>query len=98
MARATIDRPVPGIESVSAVVGLIAVITGLAWATMAPGWFMFLPLGLLSLLLVAGGALLIVSGLFGKIGGDALMGTLWLVLVVVSAIVAVLVVLSLEVF
>lgn len=98
MASRTIERPVPGIETISAVVGLIAVLTGVAWAVTNGGSFLFLPLDLLGILFVAGGALLIVSGLFGQLGRGKLMGALWVVLVVVSAIVAALVIMALEVF
>lgn len=98
MANQTLERPVPGIETVSVAVGLIAVLVGVAWALTSAGSFLFLPLDLLGVLLVAGGALLIVSGLFGHFGTPKLMGALWVVLVVVSAIVAVIVILALEVF
>lgn len=79
-------------------IGLLAVVVGLAWAVMSPGSFLFLPIGLLGLLLIAGGALFLVAGLLGNIGRKKVLGALLTVLVIVSALVAVIVVLALEVF
>lgn len=78
-------------------IGLLAVVAGLVWVVTNPGSFLFLPLDLLGVLTVAGGALLLVAGLLGRVGKERMLGTVLTVLVVVSAIVAVIVVAALEV-
>lgn len=98
MARTTTDHTEPALDGFLAVLGLLAVVIGLAWVVMNPGSFMILPFDLLGVLLVAGGALLLVSGLLGRLGAQKMMGTVLLVLVVVSAIVATIVTAALAVF
>lgn len=98
MVRTTTDNTELALDGFLAILGLFAVVIGLAWVIMNPGSFMILPFDLLGVLLVAGGALLLVSGLFGQLGSEKMMGTLWTLLVVVSAIVAVIVTAALAVF
>lgn len=98
MARRTAEATTSPVDPVLVGVGLIAALAGIVFAVMHGGSFLFLPMDLLTLLTVAGGALLLVAGLVGRTPVDALLVVVWVVLVVVSAIVAVIVVLALNVF
>lgn len=99
MVRATTSEQTDfALDGLLAGLGVLFVVVGLGWIITHPGSFLFLPLDLLGVLIVAGGALLLVSGMFGRVGDTKMMGTLWTVLVVVSAIVATIVTAALAIF
>lgn len=77
--------------------GLLAVLAGLLAAILNPGQFLALPVGLLSLLTLAGGGLLLVSGLVDSSGSGQLLLWAWAGLVTVAAAVAAIIVLALNV-
>lgn len=98
MASRTAQRTTSPVDTVLIGVGVVAVLSGLVFAVMNyPANFLFLPLDLLTLLTVAGGALLVVAGLVGRTAYDSLLILVWVVLVVVSALVATIVTLGLNI-
>lgn len=99
MVRATTSEQTDfALDGLLAGLGVLFVVVGLGWVITHPGSFVFLPLDLLGVLIVAGGALLLVAGLLGHVGDVRMMGTLLTVLVVVSAIVATIVTATLAIF
>lgn len=92
MASATTDNTAVTVDGILGGLGVLAAVVGVVWVLTNSGSFVFLPMGLLGVLLVAGGALLLTAGLLGHLGMERLLGTLLTVLVVVSAIVAAIVV------